>query len=571
VCGGSVTWSPDGAFLLFDTAQRTESSQVARIDLVPRVPRFREDQFRDLFGEAGQAKPEPPAEATPAVKSEAKQDGAKATVITVDGIRQRLAFIPMGLDASEPVISPDGKWLVVVASAAGQSNLFAWSLDELARERPVARQLTSTATAKANPQFTPDSKDVFFLDDGRIAAVPVEKGERRSVSVTAELDVPFDREKREVFLQAWRSLRDNFYDPAFHGANWSALRDSYAPWVAGARTPDEMRRAVGLMIGELNASHSGISGSGPSSTTPVGRLGLSFSRTEYEARGRLRITEVVAQGPGAIADIAVGDVLLTVDGQPAGARANLDDLLQSKTGRRVVLGIAPGGDEQARKDVVIRPVGMSAEKNLLYRQWVEHNRAYVEKASSGRLGYVHMFDMGSGSLAQLHIDLDTENQGRDGVVIDVRNNNGGFVNVYAIDVLARRGYLVMTQRGLPAAPARTVLGQRSLELPTVLVTNQHSLSDAEDFTEGYRALGLGKVVGEPTAGWIIYTWGVRLLDGSNLRLPRSKVTAMDGTNMERRPRPVDVPVTRPIGEASAGRDAQLDKAVEVLLGQLKKR
>lgn len=104
-------------------------------------------------------------------------------------------------------------------------------------------------------------------------------------------------------------------------------------------------------------------------------------------------------------------------------------------------------------------------------------------------------------------------------MIDVRNNNGGFVNVYAIDVLARRGYLNMTPRGLPLAPARTVLGQRSLERPTILVTNQHSLSDAEDFTEGYRTLGLGKVVGEPTSGWIIFTGSATLLDGTTMRMP----------------------------------------------------
>jgi C-terminal processing protease CtpA/Prc len=280
------------------------------------------------------------------------------------------------------------------------------------------------------------------------------------------------------------------------------------------------------------------------------------------------VSAVVAHGPAAIAGLAVGDTILAVDGKPVGAGANLDELLANKAGRRVVLSVAPQADPTGKKDVVIRPVTTGAEKNLLYREWVERNRAYVEKVSQGKLGYVHMVDMGAGALAQLHLDLDAENLGRAGVVIDVRNNNGGFVNVYAIDVLARRGYLVMTQRGMPPAPARTVLGQRSLELPTVLVTNQHSLSDAEDFTEGYRALGLGKVVGEPTSGWIIYTWGQRLIDGSNLRLPRMKVTATDGTNMELKPRPVDVPVTRPIGEAPSGRDTQLDKAVEVLLAQL---
>ena len=111
------------------------------------------------------------------------------------------------------------------------------------------------------------------------------------------------------------------------------------------------------------------------------------------------------------------------------------------------------------------------------------------------------------------------------MVIDVRNNNGGFVNVYALDVLARRGYLTMTPRGFPTAPARSVLGQRALELPTILVTNQHSLSDAEDFTEGYRMLKLGKVVGEPTAGWIIYTGSQPLVDGSTIRMPGTRITA----------------------------------------------
>jgi C-terminal processing protease CtpA/Prc len=104
----------------------------------------------------------------------------------------------------------------------------------------------------------------------------------------------------------------------------------------------------------------------------------------------------------------------------------------------------------------------------------------------------------------------------------------------------------------------------------VLVTNQHSLSDAEDFTEGYRTLKLGSVVGEPTAGWIIYTSDVRLVDGSTLRLPHTRIRAADGSDMERHPRPVDFPVTRPIGEALSGKDAQLDEAVRVLLKKLGK-
>jgi C-terminal processing protease CtpA/Prc len=176
--------------------------------------------------------------------------------------------------------------------------------------------------------------------------------------------------------------------------------------------------------------------------------------------------------------------------------------------------------------------------------------------------------MSDTALSQLFVDLDAENQSRDGVVIDVRNNNGGFVNVYAIDVLSRHGYFNMLRRGSESVSSRSLLGQRALERPTILVTNQHSLSDAEDFTEGYRTLKLGKVVGEPTAGWIIYTSGVPLIDGSVLRLPSVKILASDGTPMEMHPRPVDVPVTRPVGESYTGQDVQLDTAVTELLNQV---
>src|SRR5205807_8982841 len=138
---------------------------------------------------------------------------------------------------------------------------------------------------------------------------------------------------------------------------------------------------------------------------------------------------------------------------------------------------------------------------------------------------------------------------------------------YAFDLFSRRSYLTMTPRVVPSTPARTALGQRALEAPTILVTNQHSLSDAEDFTEGYRTLKLGKVVGEPTAGWIIYTSGVGLIDGTVFRLPFIRIQTAEGVDMELNPRPVDVPVTRPVGEGYTDHDSQLDAAVRELLGK----
>jgi len=307
----------------------------------------------------------------------------------------------------------------------------------------------------------------------------------------------------------------------------------------------------------------------------TGRLGLSFDRAEYERTGRLRVTEVLPLGPGALArdaaqpertrEIKVGEYLLAVDGRAVDARTNLDDLLNHRINRRVTLTVAESADGAGRRELDVRPVNLTTEKGLRYRKWVDERRAYVARTSGGRLGYVHMFDMSSASLSQLYVDLDAENQSREGVVVDVRQNNGGFVNVYAIDVLARRSYLRMTPRGFPTSPARTVLGQRALELPTVLVTDKHTLSDGEDFTEGFRAARLGKVVGEPTAGWIIYTSNVPLMDGTVIRLPFMRVDTAEGVNMERNPRPVDVTVVRPLGETYTGRDSQLDAAVRELL------
>ena len=586
----NISWSPDGTYIIYNTSQRTEESQTVRVDLVLRTPLFREDRFRDLFREQPARTPAERRTETPAEPAQAerpardqaagrdtaappRREPVKPVEIVFEDIRQRLSILPVGVEVSTQTISPDGRWLLLNARAAGQQNLYVYSLDELAREPAVARQLTSSSGSKSDAQFTPDSRDVFYLEQGRISVIPVESRQARTISVTAELDVNFDEEKMEVFRQAWTYMRDGFYDDKYHGADWNAVRATYAPRIAGAQTPDEMRRLLNLMVGELNASHSGVSagrgGGGRGGGTAPARIGLDFDRAEYEQHGKLKVSHVIPLGPAAITrQVSAGDYVLAVNGTTVSGDTNLDELLAHAANRRTELKVAGGADGSNPRDVVVRPISNGAEKNLRYREWVEWNRAYVDKASGGRLGYVHMNDMSAGALERLYLDLDADNRAKDGVVVDVRNNNGGFVNAYALDVFARRGYMMMTPRGLPTAPARSVLGQRALELPTILVTNQHSLSDAEDFTEGYRALKLGTVVGEPTAGWIIYTGSQTLVDGSTMRMPGTRITSLDGKTMELVPRSVDIAVTRPIGESLQGKDSQLDRAVAELLKQL---
>jgi len=564
---GSVTWSPDGTRLYYATSQRTEDGAIAQIDLIPRAPKFREDQFRDLFTElpSKSAPSAPRATTAPSPTPSSSPTVKKETQIVFEGIRDRLTLLPTGLDVRAARVSPDGKTLLLNAAAAGQANLYTYSIDELAKEQPIAHQLTATPGQKTNAQWTSDGSAIYYQENGRVFTVAASgQGGVRPIPVSAELDVNFASEKREVFEQAWRSLDEWFYDAQFHGTDWRAVRTRYAPRVEGAQTGAELRRILSLMVGELNASHLGVGAPVGVPLPEVADLAGEFEPTAYANAHKLVLSEVIPLGPLALAGgIRAGDEILAVDGTTIAEHTNIDELLANHVGKRTVLSIAPQGDRARKRDIAVQPTDRASAKQLRYRAWVAGRRAYVSKASGGRLGYVHIPDMGSGALAQLYVDLDTDNQTKSGVVIDVRNNTGGFVDPYVIDVLNRRDYINFSSRLNRSGPERPSLGQRALDLPTVLITNEHSLSDAENLSEGYRRSHLGRIVGTPTAGWIIFTSGTPLIDGSFLRLPSYRVQTLEGTTMERHPRPVDITVDRALGEGD--RDRQLDAAMRELM------
>ena len=576
----SLSWSGDGGFLLLDTGMRTEPGSLARVDLLPFSPKFREDQFAALFrdetpGRTTPPGPPPPRPATDSTKPDslgAARAGSKVTRIVFDGIRTRLSMVPIGVDVGVQALTADGKQVIVTSNVAGQTNLFAYAFDEFATDPAVTRQITTTPGNKSSIQFAPDGKSIWFLEQGRIVNVTLDSKAVKQLAVRAEMDVDFAREKWDVFYQAWEYLNDNYYDPEFHGTDWPAVRAAYAPRIGGAKTTDEMRRVLSLMIGEMNGSHMGISGP-PSPALPTaqtGRLGLEFDRAAYEQRGQLKVTAVIPNAAAALTEgIKVGDYVLAIDGARITPNASLDSLLAFKVGKRVAVRVSSDPTGANARDVAVRPRTAVFEKQMLYHTWAEERRAMVAKLSNGRLGYVHMVDMGGNALTQLNLDLDAEMHEKDAVVFDVRNNQGGFMNGYALDVLQRSPYVNMVRRGVPSVPGRPVLGQRALEKPTILITSQGTLSDGENFTEGYRTMKLGTVVGEPTAMWDVYTGGGTMVDGTVVRLPFMRNAQLDNAALERASRRVDIPVDRPMGESYTGRDLQLERAVQELMSQLR--
>lgn len=556
--GSGPEWSADGRYIYFGTAQRTEDARIARVDLHAKNKHFKEDDFYKLFEDN-----QPTDNKTTA----AKPKDSTQVAINFTNIKSRLTFMPFDVSVGAYTLSPDGKRMAFTTNQLGQQTLFMYTLDESANN-PKPRLLHTSSERTNNLQFSADNKQLFFTQGGKIHSIGVEGGDNaaKPLAVTAELEIDFEQEKLLLVHQAWEVLHRGFYDPDFHGTDWNAMLKAYSGLAQRIQTPDELRRLLNLMVGEMNASHMGVSAPGAQKVV-TGRLGLGFDVEEYRENGRFKVDEVLLDGPAAVTgEIAVGDYLLSIDGQHLDSLSNIEQLMENRIAKKVVLGVQK---KQGEEKVGVAPINLAAEKQLRYRQWVEQQRAYVERESKGRLGYVHMLNMSAEALEQLYLDLDAQTLTKEGVVIDIRNNNGGFVNAYALDVFTRRPYLTMTGRDMPSAPARIQLGQRALQKPTVLIINQHALSDAEDFTEGYKALQLGKVIGEPTAGWIIFTSAAQLLDGSNIRLPFSKITDNKGENMELNPRKPDVFSHRPMGESYGQQAVQLDVAIKELLNEIK--
>lgn len=563
---GALDWSAKGDYLVFRTGHRTESNRLVKVDMVPLPPTFDEDAFRNLFNEPEKEEEE---EETEEERTERPDSAAEAVDtperirIVFEGIRRRGDFVNTSFSVGQVLLSPDGESGVLTGDGALHRLTFGPNGDVDVERMEV----------NGNPvAYNENGRQLYVSQGGQLRVVNMPGGQTRTVSTSIEWTEDFDATKLAAFEQGWGEMRDGFYDANYHGADWQAVRARFRPQIEGARTRAEFSRLMNLMLGELNGSHLGHSGrTGPpqgGDGASTGKLGLRFDRLAYENDGRFLVTEVLELGPAHVAgEIAAGDEIVAVDGTPLDAGTDLHLLLKDKPGKKVVLGVRTGG--AAARQVEVMATSGGAEGQLIYRNWVESRRAYVDRVSGGRLGYVHIASMSQGALDQLVFDLDQENHAREGVVIDVRNNNGGFVNVYALDILTRTNYFTMQGRASSIrAPSRVQLGQRALLAPTVLVTNQHTLSDGEDFTEGYRELGLGTVVGEPTSGWIIYTGSRGLVDGTSIRMPGTFIRDNRGQNMELNPRPVDVEVERPAGEWYQGRDSQLDRAVAVLLGQI---
>ncbi|MCX6638496.1 MAG: S41 family peptidase, partial [Acidobacteria bacterium] len=328
---------------------------------------------------------------------------------------------------------------------------------------------------------------------------------------------------------------------------------------------EELRAVIMQMIGELNASHTGVSAGGEPGSE---RLQTRYPGFELEpdASGCYKVSYIYKKGPADhdYVKIAPGNFVLALNGKELKTADNYWKLYNIAPGRKFEFTLNSKPNQDGAWTVSLEPLAGAAQGTLEYEKWVGDRKAMVEKLSQGQVGYLHIRAMDAPSLRKFERDL-LENQSSKALIIDQRFNGGGGIDQELLQILNQRRYQSTRSRDSidVQRPARAFFG------PMVVMQNERSASDAEMFPDGFRALGLGKLVGVTTYGAVIGTGAYRLLDGSTIRTPGAGVFTAKGVNMENYGVPPDVYVDNTPSGFLAGRDLQIEKAVEVLLAGIK--
>ena len=343
-------------------------------------------------------------------------------------------------------------------------------------------------------------------------------------------------------------------------------------------TRTDFRNVYNEMLGQLNASHMGlyrVAERGETQKVTTGLLGIEI---EPLANG-VKVTKVVPETPAdkSTSKLNVGDVILSVDGYAVNNKVNFFSLFTNKADDKVLLAVKD--KDGSEREVAIRPT--SDITDALYDEWVEERRELTKKYSNGRLGYIHIQGMSIPSFEVFERELTASGLNKEGLVVDVRYNGGGWTTDYLMTVLNYKQHAYTIPRGAAEDlekektkfrdyyPTGERLPYAAWLKPSIALCNQNSYSNAEIFSHAYKTLGIGKLVGMPTFGAVISTDGQTLIDGSYIRLPlRGWYVKADDQNMDFKAAVPDIIVDNAPDSKANGEDPQLKKAVEELLKEI---
>lgn len=418
-------------------------------------------------------------------------------------------------------------------------------------------------------QFGDDGNTLAFIRNGTLNTLNLRAQNFPIMTVAFRADWTFDQRKirQAAFNQIWRAFASNFYDPNMHGRDWSAIRKRHEPLLQGVGHRNEMAIVLNQMLGELEASHSEVgagAGNPPSPTSAHPGFTIDYG---YAGPG-IRIKEVPKRAPGSYAKTKLepGEYVVAINGKPVSVDEGLwRDVLNDQVGRDLTFTVSKTPSKEGAREVKYRALSGGEWSQIHYLNRIEARRKYVEDKTDGKLTYIHIAGMGGGNFDAFMRQFWQVIQGKKGAIIDVRDNGGGNISDRLIDVVERVPHSYYQDRDGEAllAPGQT------WSLPTVVMHAESSFSNAEMFPYAMKSRRLATLVGMPTPGYVIWTTGLLLVDGSVARMPGAGVYRLDGTPLENMGQQPDVRIDWPTEDYLAGKDPQLDKAIEVLMGKLK--
>ena len=487
-------------------------------------------------------------------------------VIDIDGISDRIVSIPVGQGNYGGFYS-DGKKVYYFRSGS----TYIYDLEKK-KEDSVAEG--------ARMWVEPGSKKAGFFKGGQVYVTDIPSGKvnlEKPVNLSdMKITTDYPKEWTQIFNEAWRVFRDGFYVENMHGVDWKAMKEKYAVLVPYIKNRLDLNYVVGEMIGELNCGHAYIS-TGEMELPKRVMTGLLGAEVSRDKSGFFRL-ETIYKGetwskslrspltePGIEAQS--GDFIVAIDGIPTNSVKDLYSLLVGKANVPTELSLNNTASLKGARKVVIRPI--AEEYSLIHYQWVKDNIEKVDKASGGKIGYIYIPDMGVEGLNEFsryfYPQLDKE-----GLIIDDRANGGGNVSPMILERLAREPYRMTMYRG----STRTGTIPNAVQVgPKVCLINKYSASDGDLFPWGFRALGLGKLIGTRTWGGIVGISGtLPFIDGTDIRVPFFTSYDMNGEWMiENYGVDPDIMIDNdPIKEWN-GEDEQLDRAIEEVMKELKNR
>jgi len=548
----SAVWSPDGKYIYFTTNQKKpsypfglENAHIYRLPLQKWDDTYKLDKYNDLF----------------------KKDSAKKdTIITVNTKRlmERIELIsPQFGSQDEPfVIQKNDKTMVLYISDHGEGNRALW---KTTIEPFIPNKTEKIAEASGLAMVEADGK-YYYLSQGVVYKLNPDLTKAEPIVNSLLFTRNLKEEFAQMFDEAWAKVEVNFYDSAFHGVNWAATKKQYEKFVPFITNRYDLNILLNDMLGELNSSHMGFSTTGDDVKVPYTSV-TAETGIVWDNVNPFKVNRILEGSAIDVKGMLVkpGDVLQKVNNEsidPATDR-NKYFTLPSAT-REIQLGFQRPDKTTYTVNVHAQPAALLSQN--LYSEWENQRQQIVDEKSKNRIGYFHMRDMGQGELDRFLVDATQDFYQKDALILDLRYNTGGNVHDEVLRFLEQKSYLRWKYR---EGSLTTQSNFAPSDKPIVLLINEQSLSDAEMTSAGFKALKLGKIIGNETYRWIIFTTSSGLVDGSAVRLPSWGCYTLDGKDIEIDGVQPDIKIINTWDDKMNNRDPQLDRGISEILKDLK--